>query len=280
MSSLLKQELELSQQTALEAGKILLSHYKTDYQVHMKPGDEPVTLADKLSSQYIVQAIQKQFPNDAIVSEEGDLPQNLSKESRIWVVDPMDGTKEFIQQSGEFSVMIGLVRDGEPVLGVVYQPVTGMMCWGTHGEGAFMLQDQQPKKLQVSNDSTLSDLLVAASRSNLHPELRQLYKQLGFQKIVRAGSLGIKCSMIARQICHIYLNLSNLTSAWDTCAPEVILKEAGGRISNLFGYRLTYTFSHVRNRKGVLATNGPIHDYLVEQIQMVLTQRTQEELSV
>lgn len=280
MASSLQRELELAQQTALEAGKILLGYYDTDYQVQMKAGKEPVTIADKTSSNYIIQAIQSKFPKDAIVSEESALPTGLAKEHRIWVVDPMDGTKEFINHNGEFAVMIGLVRDGNPVLGVVYQPTNGMMCWGVSGEGSYMVQGQTRQRLQVSNENALENLCVAASRSHLSPELEEIYHQLGFQRILQAGSLGLKFSMIARQMCHIYLNLSNLTGAWDTCAPEVILKEAGGRITNLFGYRLTYTFSHVRNRKGVLATNGPVHDYLVEQIQMLLTQRAQEELSV
>lgn len=280
MPSSLQRELELAQQTAIEAGKILLGYYDTDYQVQLKAGKEPVTIADKTSSNYILQAIQRKFPTDAIVSEENALPTGLSTEKRIWVIDPMDGTKEFINHNGEFAVMIGLVQEGNPVLGVVYQPVTGMMCWGVQGEGAYMVQGQQRQRLQVSSESNLENLYVAASRSHLRPELEEIYHQLGFQHIIQAGSLGLKCAMISRQLCHIYLNLSNLTGAWDTCAPEVILKEAGGRITNLFGYRLTYTFSHVRNRKGVLATNGPVHDYLVEQIQMLLTQRAQKELSV
>lgn len=280
MSSSLQRELELAQQTALEAGKILLDHYDTKYQVQMKAGKEPVTIADQTSSQYIIEAIQRRFPNDAIVSEESALPTGLSREARIWVIDPMDGTKEFINHNGEFSVMIGLVREGNPVMGVVYQPTTSMMSWGVTGEGAYMAQGHKRQRLHVSNENSLEQLRVAASRSHLTQELQDIYHQLGFRHIVQSGSLGLKFAMIARQLCHIYFNLSNLTSAWDTCAPEVILKEAGGRISNLFGYRLTYTFSHVRNRKGVLATNGPVHDYLVEQIQMLLTQRAQEELSV
>lgn len=281
MSSSLKRELELAKEAAVEAGKIILSYYDTDYQVQLKAGSEPVTIADQSSSNYIIQAIEKKFPRDAIVSEESALPAGLASESRIWVVDPMDGTKEFINHNGEFAVMIGLVREGNPIMGVVYQPVTGMMTWGSTGEGAYV---QQPggtvQRLQVSNEASLENLCVAASRSHLTPELEEIYHQLGFRHLIQAGSLGLKFAMIARQLCHIYFNLSNKTGAWDTCAPEVILKEAGGRISNIFGSRLTYTFSHVRNRKGVLATNGPVHDYLVEQIQMLVTQMTQEELSV
>ncbi|MBF2052498.1 MAG: 3'(2'),5'-bisphosphate nucleotidase CysQ [Candidatus Sericytochromatia bacterium] len=277
----LQRELQLVKNIAVEAGKIILSHYDTDYQVQMKSGEEPVTIADKTSSRYIVNALQQAYPNDAIVSEENDLPTNLKTAERIWVIDPMDGTKEFIKHNGEFAVMIGLVQAGDPVLGVVYQPVNEKMYWGIHGQGAFMAQThiQTPLQLKVSGEDKLKALRIAASRSHYTPEIKNIYRALGLNNVVQSGSLGLKFAMIARQICDIYFNLSNVTSCWDTCAPEVILKEAGGRISNLSGTRLTYTFSHVKNRNGVIATNGPIHDYLVEKIQDLLIQRAKSQLA-
>jgi len=275
----LQRELTLAKEAAIEAGKIILSHYDTDYQVQMKTGEEPVTIADKTSSNYIVQALHRAFPQDAIVSEENALPTDLATAERIWVIDPMDGTKEFIQHNGEFAVMIGLVQAGDPVLGVVYQPVTDMMCWGVSGQGAYVQNGCGPQRLQVSHQADLSEVRIAASRSHYTHEMKRLYTELGLQNIVQSGSLGLKFAMIARQLCEIYFNMSNVTSCWDTCAPEVILKEAGGRISNLSGTRLTYTFSHVKNRNGVVATNGPIHDYLVEQIQNLLSHRAQVHLT-
>lgn len=275
----LKRELETAKIVAVEAGKILLSHYDTDYKVDLKAGAEPVTIADKTSSQHIVDVIRRAFPHDAIVSEESELPSGLAQAERIWLIDPMDGTHDFINHNGEFAVMIGLVREGDPVMGVVYQPVTDTMCWASHLEGSFYQGQQGVQQLQVSTEANLNKLRVAASRSNYNRELGKLYRRLGFQHIVRSGSLGLKFSLIARQACDIYFNMSNITACWDTCAPEVILKEAGGRISNLSGTRLTYTISHVKNRNGVIATNGPIHDYLVEQIQQVLSQRVQEQLA-
>lgn len=276
MSSL-KRELATAKKAAYEAGKIILSHYDSDLKVEMKAGEEPVTIADKTSSKYIINVLEHHFPQDAIVSEECALPTGLAKEKRIWVIDPIDGTKEFIKHNGEFVVMIGLVREGQPVLGVVYQPVTNLMFWGIQNEGAFMQNGGATQtRLQVSNEGDLSQLRVAASRSYFGKEVQKMYQDLGIQNVIRSGSLGLKCSLIARQMCEIYFNLSNITSCWDTCAPEVILKEAGGRISNLSGTRLTYTFSHVKNRNGVIATNGPIHEYLVEQIQEMMTARTRQ----
>lgn len=276
--ALLQHELQLAQNAAIEAGKIVLSHYDTDYQIQMKAGEEPVTIADKMSSNYIVQVLQQAFPHDAIVSEENALPEDLASYERVWVIDPIDGTKEFIKHNGEFAVMIGLVQSGDPVLGVVYQPVNQMMCWGIHGQGAYMQTAKGKHALHVSKASQLDDLRIATSRSHFSPEMQALYDALGLKNIVRSGSLGLKFSMIARQQSEIYFNLSNITSCWDTCAPEVILKEAGGRISNLSGTRLTYTFSHVKNRNGVIATNGPIHNYLVERIQELLSQHLAQRM--
>ena len=277
MSSL-QRELKTAQLAALEAGNIILSHYDTDYKVDFKVGEEPVTIADKCSSQYIVQTIRKAFPEDAIVSEESELPPGLSDADRIWLIDPMDGTRDFINHNGEFAVMIGLVQGGDPVMGVVYQPVTDTMTWAVKGEGAFFQGRNGVQKLHVSSEGNLANLRIAASRSSFSRELEKLYRKLGLQHIVQSGSLGLKVSLIARQVGDIYFNLSNITACWDTCAPEVILKEAGGRITNLSGTRLTYTISHVKNRNGVIATNGPIHDHLVEQIQMLLSQRVDQHL--
>ncbi len=271
--SRLSRELEIAQKIAFDVSKVILSHYDSDYEVMMKAGEEPVTIADKHASQFIVDALHRAFPKDAIVSEESPLPTDLDQHERIWVIDPIDGTKEFIKHNGEFAVMIGLVQEGHPILGVVYQPVTQMMCWGVEGQGAFMGNGSQKQALHVSQASDLNDLRIATSRSHFSDQLQKLYDDLGLKNVVRCGSLGLKFALIARQLSEIYFNLSNITSCWDTCAPEVILKEAGGRISNLSGTRLTYTFSHVKNRNGVVATNGPIHDYLVEQIQGALADK-------
>ncbi|MGE3727402.1 MAG: 3'(2'),5'-bisphosphate nucleotidase CysQ [Candidatus Sericytochromatia bacterium] len=265
-----ERELDITREVAQKAGEIILSFYDTDYVVQMKTGQEPVTIADKTSSRFIVEALQKSFPRDLVVSEESEVPGGVQSHDRIWIIDPVDGTKEFIKHNGEFSVMIGLVEEGVPVVGVVYQPVTGYLYWASRGQGAFSLRDQLLKPLQVSQRQSFHELCIAASRSHLTQELCDLYERLGITEIIRSGSVGLKLAMIAHQTCDLYLNLSGMTSCWDTCAPEIILKEAGGRVSNLSGTPLDYSFQQIKNHNGVVASNGIVHDRLLERIHTVL----------
>jgi 3'(2'), 5'-bisphosphate nucleotidase len=270
MTHRFERELDITREVAQKAGEIILSYYDTDYDVQMKVGQEPVTIADKSSSRYIVEALQTAFPRDLVVSEECDLPGGVRNHDRVWIIDPVDGTKEFIKHNGEFSVMIGLVEEGVPVVGVVYQPVTGYLYWAARGQGSFSLRDQQTQALHVSRHQHFHELCIAASRSHLTQELRELYSRLGISEIIRSGSVGLKLAMIARQTCDVYLNLSGMTSCWDTCAPEIILTEAGGRVSNLSGTLLDYSFQQLKNHNGVVASNAIVHERLLERIHVVL----------
>jgi len=274
-----QRELDLTREIAREAGQIILTHYDTDYAIQMKAGQEPVTIADKTSSQYIVSALEKAFPKDLVVSEESSLPSGLESHSRIWIIDPMDGTKEFINHNGEFSVMIGMIEEGRPVVGVVYQPVTGYMYWAAKGQGSYSRRDQQIQSMQTSVNTDFAKIKIAASRSHLTDELLEIYQALGIQEIIRSGSVGLKLAMIARQTCDIYLNLSGMTSCWDTCAPEIILTEAGGQVTNLSGEPLDYSFRQLKNSDGVVASNGVVHAQLLEKIQTILEGHYQAEIA-
>lgn len=271
--------MNLSRELALQAGQILLSHYDTDYTVELKAGEEPVTIADRTSSQHIVARLQQAFPQDLVVSEEQHPPAGLLNHERVWIIDPMDGTREFINHNGEFSVMIGLVESGQPVLGVVYQPVTGFLYWAVSGQGAYFQSGRNTRLLRVSRQQDFSQLRIAASRSHLTEELRELYLGLGIQEIVHSGSVGLKLALIARQTCDLYLNLSALTSCWDTCAPQILLTEAGGQVSNLSGQPLDYSFRQLRNLNGVVASNGVIHELLIDRIHALLEGHYQAQIA-
>jgi 3'(2'), 5'-bisphosphate nucleotidase len=268
----LHHELNITRTIAEQAGHIIVSHYNTDYQVHMKAGEEPVTIADRQASQHIVNALQQAFPNDLVLSEESTVPKGVSQSHRVWVIDPMDGTKEFIKHNNEFSVMIGLVREGSPVLGVVYQPLTEHLYWGVKGQGAFARQSGEVRQMHVSKHSQMDELCIAVSRSHLSQELIELYQRMGIPRMLQSGSVGLKLALIAQQVCDVYLNISGMTSCWDTCAPEAILREAGGHTSDLSGKPLDYSFEQLKNRDGVIATNGVVHQKLLSLIQQLLEQ--------
>lgn len=274
-----ERELNLARELAVQAGHIILSHYDTDYSIELKAGKEPVTIADRSSSQHIVKRLAQAFPQDLILSEELVPPVGLQNHERVWIIDPMDGTGEFINHSGEFAVMIGLVESGQPVLGVIHQPVTGFLYWAVRGHGAYFNSGRHTRLLRVSTRRDFSQLRIAASRSHFTQELRRLYHQLGIQEVVRSGSVGLKLALIARQSCDLYLNLSGLTSCWDTCAPQILLTEAGGLVSNLSGQPLDYSFKQLRNLNGVVASNGVVHSLLLERIQALLEEYYRTKLA-
>jgi 3'(2'), 5'-bisphosphate nucleotidase len=180
------------------------------------------------------------------------------------MVDPVDGTTGFIDQNGDFAVQIGLSVDGECVLGVVYQPVSQVLYRAVRGQGTWI---ERPgvatERAIVSNQTDLTKMRLAASRSHRSPRMDQVVKRFGVKDEIRRGSVGIKIGLIIEQQCDLYVHLSPRTKQWDTCAPQVILSEAGGRLTDLFGKPLRYNSPEVKNQNGIVASNGAAHDQIV-----------------
>src|SRR5262249_5862352 len=178
-----------------------------------------------------VTGLKREFPDDGILAEESvDTERRLSK-SRVWMVDPLDGTNGFIDGNGDFAVQIGLAEDGQCVLGVVYQPLTGVLYRAIRNGGTWIeRQEFEPERAMVSDTKTLSEMRLAASRSHRSLRMNKVVASLGFEAEVQRGSVGIKIGLLVEQQCDVYIHLSPRTKQWDTCAPEVIWTEAGGRI--------------------------------------------------
>jgi len=268
------QELHIAINLARAAGAAILEHYEGPINVEQKNYDddvEPVTQADRIANELIVNGLKRQFPNDGILAEESvDTKRRLEK-SRVWMVDPLDGTNGFIDGNGDFAVQIGLAEEGECVLGVVYQPLTGVLYRAVRGEGTWIERPQfEPERAHVSNQTSLSDMRLAASRSHRSPRMNKVIKRFGFREEVQRGSVGIKIGLLVEQQCDVYIHLSPRTKQWDTCAPEIILTEAGGRMSDLFGYPLNYNVPDVQNRNGLVASNGASHDRIIKTLAPLL----------
>ena len=269
-----EQELHITINLARTAGAAILEHYEGPINVEQKNYDddvEPVTQADRIANELIVNGLKRQFPNDGILAEESvDTKRRLEK-SRVWMVDPLDGTNGFIDGNGDFAVQIGLTEEGQCVLGVVYQPLTGVLYRAVRGEGTWIERPQfEPERAHVSERTTPSDMRLAASRSHRSPRMNKVITQFGFREEVQRGSVGIKVGLLVEQQCDIYIHLSPRTKQWDTCAPEIILTEAGGRMSDLFGYPLNYNVPDVQNRNGLVASNGASHDKIIERLAPLL----------
>jgi len=257
-------ELEVATKLAREAGEVAVKiRDRGALGVELKPGDEPVTLADRAASELIVAGLAAAFPADPIISEESPVPAGALAAHRHWFVDPIDGTKDFIRGSDGFSVMIGLVEGGRPVLGVVHQPTTGRTFFTDNG--AWMDFEGERTRLAVSDVSDATAARLVASASHRSPDIDRVKALLGINDEHNIGSVGVKLALIAMGLRDLYINPQPKTKAWDTCAPEAILVAAGGRLTDLFGAPIEYTGA-LGHPRGLVASNGRVHDAVIAKI--------------
>jgi 3'(2'), 5'-bisphosphate nucleotidase len=264
---ILRRELDLAIDLARRAGREILNLYDRPANIEWKDAHEPVTVADKAANGLIVERLAIEFPDDAILAEETPDTMGRLGHERLWIVDPMDGTKEFIKGNGEFSVMIGLALDGRASLGVVYQPTRDRLFYGVPGEGAFLVDaGGAPQRLDVSDVTDTTQMCVAVSRSHRSSRIDTVRAALGIRREVQSGSVGLKVGLICERHCDLYIHPSPQTRQWDTCAPEALLVAAGGRMTDLAGDPFRYNRSDLYNRSGILATNGRAHERILERV--------------
>lgn len=239
--------------TALEAADIIEKVYVTDFATEYKPGDEPVTIADKQSDTHIVSALKKQYPQDRILSEEHGLHTPENHNNRTWFIDPIDGTKEFIAKNGEFAIQIGMAENEKLQFGVVYQPIGKNMYIAALGEGCWWHSEEKGwQRLQVK-PTDFSNIKLAVSRSHPCGIGQDVHSALNGVGTVVHGGVGLKLMAIARQTCDYYINNSNKTKAWDVAAPEILFTEAGGLMSDLTGADFCYDPANYTHKHGVMA---------------------------
>ncbi|HXG84389.1 MAG TPA: 3'(2'),5'-bisphosphate nucleotidase CysQ [Pyrinomonadaceae bacterium] len=274
---MLEKELETAVVLARRAGAVILDFYaagvETEQKIFADNFSEPVTIADRTASAIIVEGLIKAFPGDGILSEEeADDDERLSKK-RVWVIDPIDGTYGFIEKTGDFAVQIGLAENGEVVLGVVFMPTEDYLYFAVKGAGAFLVKNNgEPQQLKVSDKIDFSEMNLAVSRNHRSPKMSRVVEKFGLKSETRRGSVGLKVGLIVRKTCDLYVHLSPRTKHWDTCAPEIILREAGGEMTDLFGARIVYNTPDVNNHNGILATNGAAHAAAVAEMKPLLTE--------
>jgi len=275
---MLNREIETAIALARHAGKSILRHYETDFEIEEKIGadkfSEPVTVADRDASRIIVDGLATAFPDDAILSEEetDDLERRISKR-RVWIIDPIDGTAGFVNRDGDFAVQIGLAEDGIATAGVVYLPFYDILTYAATGQGAYIsLHGSDPVSMHTSDRTDFAAMGLAVSRNHLSGRMHQIIEHFGFTKVTNRGSVGLKVGLIADQTCDIYIHPSPRTKLWDTCAPQVILEQAGGRLTDLFGSDLRYDRIDLQNRNGIVATNGASHKKVIDKLKPLLIQ--------
>ena len=273
-----ERELRVGVELARRAGEAALAFYGKPMRVeHKDEFDEPVTQADRTVNELIVGALRERFPEDGILAEESvDTSRRMGRE-RVWMIDPIDGTKGFIAGTGDFCVQIGLAVGGRAALGVLYAPATDVLYWAARGHGAWVLRPTseadrgaRAERLGVTEETEPTRMRLAESRSHRGPRMESVVRALGVRAEVRSHSVGIKVGLLVERQADLYIHLSGKTKQWDTCAPEAVLAEAGGRMTDLWGEPLRYNTADVLNRNGLVASNGAAHGVVVERLGALL----------
>jgi 3'(2'), 5'-bisphosphate nucleotidase len=246
-----------------------MQYYQTGLDVDRKDGDEPVTEADRAADDLISAGLRSAFPDDGLLTEESEDDLLRLEKKRVWIVDPLDGTSDFITETGDFSVQIALTMEQYPVLGVVYQPTVDHLFYAVRGRGAYQVDQGRETRLRVSRESDPAGMCLVASRSHYSEFVEEARQALGIRAVTRMGSVGLKVGLVARGGCDLYL-ATNIAKEWDVCAPHALMREAGGVLTNLCGEPILYNKAEVAECKGLIGSNGLAHGRIVETLAPLL----------
>jgi len=236
-----------------QAGEAIMQVYQSaDFDVETKKDDSPVTKADINAHYVLVDGLAELTPHIAIVSEEDPASLAVPNEnSCYWLIDPLDGTKEFINRNGEFTVNLALIEDNRPSFGFVSTPVDKTLYWGGKQLGSWRLRDSSLEQLQTQ--ASHNPIRVVASKSHLNEATRDFITNLGDTQLIQAGS-SLKLLRIAEGVADIYPRLAP-TSEWDTAAAQAVLEGAGGNVTKVDGSPMEYGKADILNPHFVASSN-------------------------
>lgn len=249
-----EEELELAKTLAKKAGEEIMKYFHGSFEVEIKDDDSPVTSADKASNEIIINGLKQRYPNFAILSEENVDDFSRLDNDYVWIIDPLDGTQDFVDHCTGFAVNIALAYKHEVVVGVVYVPVTGDLYYASKGSGSFRDHEGEVSKIHV-NDKT-DDLTCLTSIHFFNDKEKEaIEKHSDKIKNYYPAGASIKACLIAEGKAEISYRYSSNTKEWDTAAPQLILEEAGGLLLKPDGEPLRYNRKDVHNREGYLLIN-------------------------
>ena len=254
--------------TVIEAGERVREIYESDFEVSKKDDNSPITKADLESNKIIRAALEK--TGIPILSEEDVDDKSRLNSDKIWIVDPLDGTTDFVNRTGEFTIMVGLVENHVPVMGLIYWPTKQKLYYAERGMGAFCSHSDTVEEcvwevISVRETQNLEDCLALVSRHHLSDREKKILDHL---KITHTASIGssLKVTEISSGMADVYLTTTNKMKQWDTCASFCIISEAGGKITDVAGNELVYNTDIVNHENGLLVTNGFVHNEVVSKI--------------
>lgn len=259
----LSKELDIAICASIQAGEKILEIYNDTIEVEYKEDKSPLTKADKAGNEIIVEALKRNFPNYSILSEESRDDKSRLENDWCWIVDPLDGTKEFIKRNGEFTVNIALAHKQKTVLGVIYVPVKDELYYATKNNGAYLMGEanknykiKQNHQLLKVSDRIKSNLRLVKSRSHASDKLKELI-QNNNEKISETKSAGssLKGCLIAKRDAEIYYRFGP-TMEWDTAAMQCVVEEAGGIFKQMDNTEMLYNRENSLNDKGFYILNN------------------------
>ena len=247
---------------AREAGDAILEVYASDFDVQSKDDESPLTQADLASHRQIVAGLAELAPGTPVISEESGLPpfETRSQWPTYWLIDPLDGTKEFVNRNGEFTVNIALISDGRPAFGVVHVPVLGKTYVGCEGHGAELRVDGDPPKPIRVAERSAKPVRVVGSRSHRGSSLDAFIEELGDCDLVPMGS-SLKFCVVAEGGADVYPRLGP-TSEWDTAAAQAVVEQAGGSVVTLDGKPMKYNQKEEILNPYFVVIGATDHDWL------------------
>ncbi len=243
--------LNKAKSLAYEAGSAIMDVYAKDFDVEYKEDHSPLTIADSRANEIIVNGIKAVFDMPILAEESKDDKKRMQSQW-CWIIDPLDGTREFVKRNDEFTVNIALVKDKKPVLGVVYVPVTKEIYFAYKGNGAYYSNGDSEVKIHVSDKT--DNLILMQSRSHSSDKIKNILDMNPhISKSISAGS-SLKGCLVARGNADLYIRF-NPTKEWDTCAMQCIVEESGGIMKQIDHTELIYNRDNIINEKGFYILN-------------------------
>lgn len=257
--------IAIGRAAAARVAELYDQHRVSRFEVDLKAAGEPVSRADREVNEMICQALTERFAGVAIVAEESRPDDPLQVEAlvgqrKVFFVDPIDGTREFLDVGGEFAVMIGLAIDGRASAGVIALPAEGLLLAGRVGTRAFAEEASgQRRLLSVSDCTRFDQATMVVSRSHRPAIVEPLRRRLGVGALQPCGSVGVKVARLLTGAADLYVHAGVGLKLWDSCAPDALLTSGGGRLSDLDGRAIDYASRDLHLPRGLVATNGRLH---------------------
>lgn len=239
---------------AEDAGAVLLRYWRREGIREAKAGGEPVSIADREADVLIRAALEEAFPNDGLLSEEHADDGTRRDHRRVWIIDPLDGTRDFLDETPEFAVHVALAVDGRPALGVIHAPALERTWFGIPGSGAWARDGDDP--WQAISVAPLEDpVRLAVTRRKIGTRTRMLLGHLPAHILTPRGGCGLKAALVAEGTCDVYAGVTRQMKEWDLCAAHAVAEAAGAVCTDLDGRALSYNADDVVARGGFLVAS-------------------------